>query len=98
LLYDEGELNDENWGDFTLMLDRGRVTFEQENDAARSSTSGTFTVDGDTIELVFTKGVNAGETFAFRWSLNEGTLTFERDEELGVAPTPYLVEPWQRGS
>lgn len=40
--------------------------------------------------------MNAGETFAFRWSLYQDILTFTRDEELGVVPTPYLIEPWRR--
>jgi TRAP-type transport system periplasmic protein len=96
LLMDAGEINDENWGDFTLTLDRGGVTFTQRNDRKSTSTSGTFTVKGDVLSLRFTTGVNAGETFAFRWSLYRGTLEFERDETLGVAPTPYLVKPWRR--
>jgi hypothetical protein len=96
LLYDLGEVNDRNWGDFTLTLDRGHVTFEQENDVDGSSTSGTFRVDDDSIVLEFTEGVNAGEVFAARWSLFQDTLTFTRDETLGGLPTPYLIEPWQR--
>jgi TRAP-type C4-dicarboxylate transport system substrate-binding protein len=96
LLYDLGEVNDQNWGDFTLTLDRGRVTFEQENDVDGYSTSGTYFVDGDTIVLEFTEGGNAGETFAGRWSLYQARLTFTRDEALGILPTPYLVGPWQR--
>jgi hypothetical protein len=95
-LYDEGELNDENWGELTLTLDRGLATFEQQSDVAESSTSGTFVVDGDTIVLAFTEGVNLGETFAARWSLQDGTLTFTRDAALGELPTPYVVKPWQR--
>ena len=42
-----------------------------------------------------------GETWGFRWSLYRGTLRFERDETLGGpvevhAPTPMLVNPWER--
>jgi TRAP-type C4-dicarboxylate transport system substrate-binding protein len=96
LLYDEGELNDGNWGDLTLTLDRGLVTFALENDVGSYSTSGTFSVDGDTFVLEFTEGENAGETFAGRWRLQDGTLTFTRDDALGILPTPYLVEPWER--
>ena len=96
LLYEPRENNDENWGELTLTLDHGRVTFEQENDAASSSTSGTFTLDGDSIVLDFTEGVNAGETFVSRWSLFRDNLTFTRDEGLGEIPTPYLIEPWER--
>jgi TRAP-type C4-dicarboxylate transport system substrate-binding protein len=96
LLYDQSEINDENWGDFTLRFEHGRVTFTQRNNVASSSTSGTYTINGKTITLRFTEGVNAGETFAFRWSLYRDVLTFKRDPSLGVAPTPYLVKPWPR--
>ena len=96
LLYELGEVNDQNWGDFTLTFDRGRVTFEQQNDVDGYSTSGTFWVDGDSIMLEFTDGGNAGEIFNGRWSLYQDTLTFTRDEALGILPTPYLIEPWQR--
>jgi hypothetical protein len=40
--------------------------------------------------------VNAGETFAVRWSLFRETLTFTPDDALGIIPTPYLLEPWDR--
>jgi TRAP-type transport system periplasmic protein len=94
LLYDLSEVNDENWGELTLTFDQGHVTFEQENDVTSSSTSGTYDIDGDTVVLEFTEGVNAGETFVVRWSLFRDKLTFTRDEALGIIPTPYLIEPW----
>ena len=96
LLDESGEINDENWGDLTLTFDEGHVTFEQENDVTSTSTSGTYELDDDTILLDFTEGVNAGETFAVRWSLFRDKLTFTRDEALGIIPTPYLIEPWER--
>jgi len=96
LLYDGGEVNDENWGDWTLTFDHGRVTLEGRNDVASSSTSGTYSVNGKTITLRFTAGGNAGETFSFRWSLYRDVLTFKRDPSLGVAPTGFLVKPWRR--
>jgi hypothetical protein len=75
LLHEQGEINDENWGDFTLRFEHGRVTFTQRNNVASSSTSGTYTINGKTITLRFTQGVNAGETFAFRWSLYRARLS-----------------------
>jgi TRAP-type C4-dicarboxylate transport system substrate-binding protein len=96
LLYNSSEINDDNWGELTLTFDGGRVTFEQENDVTSTSTSGTYELDGDTVVLEFTEGVNAGERFAVRWSLFRDELTFTRDEELGIIPTPYLIEPWNR--
>jgi TRAP-type C4-dicarboxylate transport system substrate-binding protein len=91
-----GELRDDNWGDFTLTFDRGRVTFTQRNDAASYSTSGTYTVDGEAVTLRFTEGGNADETFTAHWSLYRDVLTFERDQSLGTIPTPYILKPWQR--
>jgi TRAP-type C4-dicarboxylate transport system substrate-binding protein len=96
LLHDLGEVNDQNWGDLTLTLENGHVTFEQQNDLERTATSGTFTVEDDKIVLEFREGVNAGEVFAARWSLYQDRLTLTRDEALGILPTPYIVEPWQR--
>jgi hypothetical protein len=92
LLSDMGEVRDDNWGDFTLTFDRGRVTFTQRNDVENSSTSGTYTLDGKAITLKFTEGVNAGETFSGVWSLYRDVLTFER----GALPTPYVLKPWRR--
>jgi TRAP-type transport system periplasmic protein len=92
-LYGPGEINDQNWGDFTLTFDRGRVTFTQRNDLDSYSTSGTYTLDGKAITLKFTEGGNAGETFAAQWSLYRDVLTFER---LGELPSPYVLKPWRR--
>jgi TRAP-type C4-dicarboxylate transport system substrate-binding protein len=96
LLADPAEINDGNWGDFTLTFDRGRVTFTQRNDIDSYSTSGTYGLDGDAVTLNFTEGGNAGETFAVRWSLYRDVLTFERDGSLGAIPTPYILKPWRR--
>lgn len=95
---DPEEVNRQNWGEFTLTFSEGRVTFTQKNDLTSSSTSGVFTVEGDAVTFAFATGVNAGETFGFRWSLSGGTLTFTRDDSVGIGPTPYLVKPWTRAS
>ena len=87
------ETNDQNWGEFTLTLSGGRVTFAQSNDRDSYSTSGVFTVQGDAVTLVFDEGGNAGETFQFRWSQSGDTLTFRRD---GPGPVPYVLKPWTR--
>ena len=93
LLYDEGEVQAGNWGEFTLTFDHGRVTLDQRDDLASYSTSGSYTVDGKAITLHFTEGENAGETFTAHWSLYRDVLTFKRRGEL---PTSYLVKPWRR--
>jgi TRAP-type C4-dicarboxylate transport system substrate-binding protein len=91
-LMDGGEINDENWGEFTLTFERGRVTFAQRNDVASTSTSGAYTIDGKAVVLRFSEGVNAGETFTAYWSLYRDVLTLKR----GSVPTPYVVKPWRR--
>jgi TRAP-type C4-dicarboxylate transport system substrate-binding protein len=93
LLSGVGEIGEENWGEFTLTFDHGRVTLTQRNDVTSGSTSGTYTINGKAITLRFTEGANAGETFAARWSLYRDVLTFKR---LGGLPTTYLVKPWRR--
>jgi Bacterial extracellular solute-binding protein, family 7 len=98
LLYDAGEVNDENWGELTLELSDGQVRYAAENNRASWGRSGTYTTDGDVIEMQFD---SIGETWGFRWSLYRGTLKLERDESLGVppelhAPTPLLINPWER--
>ena len=91
---DPEEINDQNWGEFTLTFSDGRVAFTQRNDLGSSSTSGVFTVQGDAVTFAFDTGVNKGETFGFRWSFSGGTLTLVRDESVGIGPTPFLVKPW----
>lgn len=98
LLYDEAELNDENWGELTLRLSNGQVRYTQHNDRAEFATSGTYTTRADVLKLHFDE---LGETWGYRWSLYRGTLKLERDESLGTppelhAPTPLLVNPWRR--
>jgi TRAP-type C4-dicarboxylate transport system substrate-binding protein len=92
-LYDGGEINDGNWGDFELTMDRGRVRFTQRNAVESYTTTGTFSVDGDVVTYRYETGGNALETFTMRWSLFQDTLSFQRD---GITPTPYLVKPWTK--
>ena len=98
LLTDQTEIHDGNWGDWTLTFMGGRVSYVQSNSVERSSSSGTFTSDGDTVLMVFDTGANVGETFGFRWSTSNDVLTFRRDETLGAGPTPFLVRSWSRSS
>ena len=96
LLLDTGELNDENWGDFRLEFNQGKVSLTQLNDLDHYSTSGTFTVDGNDVTLRMTEGGNAGEVFTFRWSLFQDTLTFQRHPSMPISPTPIILKPWTR--
>jgi len=93
---DASEVNDENWGDFSMTFANGRVSYTQRNPVADSGASGTFTVKDDSVTMVYDQGSNAGETFVLRWSVYKNTLTLRRDDSLGVGPTPFLVKAWTK--
>ena len=94
LLTDQGEINDENWGDLAITFDAdGNVTFTQTNAIASSSTTGTYSATQDHVVLAFTEGANKAETFGARWSLFRDTLTFERtDDEAPDAVRPQELD------
>lgn len=98
LLIDDSEINDGNWGDWTLTFKEGRVSYTQSNILERSASDGSYTTDGNTIVMVFKTGANVGETFGFQWDTSDDVLTFQRDKTVGIAPTPFLVKPWTRSS
>ena len=83
--------------EFELTLDRGKLVQTYLGAGTPDSGSGTYTVDGDHVEFVFTEGSGAGEDFQLLWSLFDDTLTFERDPA-GESPTPYVVKPWTKSS
>ena len=82
-LLDSEELNDENWGDFTLTFDHGQMSTTEVNPRKSSSGSATFQVDGNTVVLK----TKSGEKFAMPWRLEGDQLTFVRDVSFGVGPT-----------
>jgi hypothetical protein len=92
LLFDSDEVNDDNWGDFTLTFRNGAFTLEGTNPKASSSISGSFVVDDDVVRL----SLEGGDEFVMRYSVEGDVLAFERDESLGVAPTPLVLQPWNR--
>jgi TRAP-type C4-dicarboxylate transport system substrate-binding protein len=92
------EVNNQNWGELTLRLDDGSVRYSQRNELDQFEASGTYSTDGDALEMRFD---DYGETWVYRWSLYNGTLKLERDESLGVpperhTPAPLLIKPWRR--
>jgi hypothetical protein len=96
LLHDAAEINDENWGNFTLTFDHGRVTVAQRNDVDSYFASGTYTVNGNAVIIQM---LDEPYPFTFRWNLYRDVLTFKRDQSLGgVAPTWFLIKPWRRDS
>jgi hypothetical protein len=96
LLGDKREINDEDWGTWTLTFDAGVVEYVQNNEEQDSESQGTFAVEGDAVTLAFDRGTNKGKTFGYRWRLDGTSLTFERDDQVGLGPTPFLVKPWTK--
>jgi TRAP-type transport system periplasmic protein len=96
LLMDVGEASDDNWGDLTLTFGNGRVTSTQQNNVTHGTASGTFTVNGDVLAMSFDQGGNQGEVFTMHWSIFKNTLTFRRDDAIGIGPTPFLVKSWTK--
>jgi hypothetical protein len=94
LLYDAGEINDQNWGDLTFTFDSGRFTETQHNAAAVWAGTGTYDIDGDVITI----NRDNGEQFVMRWHIGGDALVLERDDTIGAAPTPWIINPWTRQS
>lgn len=90
-ILDAGEDNNGNWGDMVVTLDRGSLDWDVANEVQSDSYSAEYEVEGDVMHLRF-----PGEELACRWSIFRDTLTFTRDQSLGICPTPLIVEPWTR--
>jgi TRAP-type C4-dicarboxylate transport system substrate-binding protein len=98
----QGDIVPENYGTVTMVIDRGRFAYTQENTQACTWAYGTFTVRGREFEELFTDGggiapTNSankpGEDFVFGWSLYRGVLTLSPVKG-AVSPTP--PKPWVR--
>jgi TRAP-type C4-dicarboxylate transport system substrate-binding protein len=77
-----------NYGHFTLTFHRGDYT---GTGPPGGSESGTYVVNGDTLNLTVTAGCCAGESWSMTWSVYRGQLTLK-----GGIPTPLRVKPWRR--
>lgn len=96
----------ENYGAWTLVLDRGRFAFTQEDRPACTWGYGTFTVRGNKMEWLVTNGGgiapdNAtdkpGEDYLFGWSLYRGVLTLSPVKG-AISPGNFRAKPWARVS
>ena len=94
----------ENYGAWTLVLDRGRFAFTQRDSLACTWGYGTFTIKGTRIEwLVINGGGIApddatnkpGELYIFGWSLYRGVLTLSPVPG-AISPSNFRVKPWTR--
>ena len=90
----------ENYGAFTLVIDRGRFASTQENKLACTWQLGTVVVKGDKLEQLFKAaggiaptGANnkPGEFFVWRWSLYRDKLKL-----MPISPTNLPTLTWTR--
>jgi hypothetical protein len=95
----QGDIIPENYGTFTIVIDRGQFAFTNENRRACIWAYGTLTVHGNQFEQLFTDGGGIaptraankpGELFTDRWSLYRGVLT------LSPIQGPSPPKPWLR--
>jgi TRAP-type transport system periplasmic protein len=100
----QGDVVPENYGAWTLVLDRGHFAVTQEDQQACTWAFGTFTVKGDRFEWLVTDGGGIaptgatdkpGEFWIFRWSLYRGVLSLSPVAG-AVSPSPLRVKPWRR--
>jgi TRAP-type C4-dicarboxylate transport system substrate-binding protein len=101
-----GDVAPENYGAWTLVLDRGHFAVTQQDQPACTWGYGTFTIKGNRIEWLFTDGGGIapdgsankpGEFFIFGWSLYRGVLTLSAVKG-AVSPSNFRVKPWTRVS
>jgi TRAP-type C4-dicarboxylate transport system substrate-binding protein len=90
----------ENYGDFVLVVDRGRFAFTQQNKLACTWQYGRIRIEGDRMMWEFTNGggiapTNAenkpGELFVWRWNLFRDVLSLHP-----ITPTDLTTETWRR--
>jgi TRAP-type C4-dicarboxylate transport system substrate-binding protein len=97
-------LEEENFGHWVYVVDRGRFAFSQENGPACTWGYGTWKVHGATVEWLFTDGGGEapngaankpGERFVFGWSRFRDTLTLTAVPG-EISPGNFNAEPWHR--
>lgn len=93
LLYDSGEVNDENWGAITIAMSRGKGTQRLVNPKYHGKGAFDYAVDGDVLTILV-----GTERFAFRWTITDDKLRLTRDDSLGPSPTGWLLKPFVRKS
>jgi TRAP-type C4-dicarboxylate transport system substrate-binding protein len=103
---DPGDVSlvEENYGEFRLVLDRGRWAYTQRQPPACTWGYGTFSYQGHRINLLTVDGggraphgatSKAGEVFDYGVSLYEGRMTWTIVPG-AVSPPPWAFKPWQR--
>ena len=100
----DANLEEENFGHWVYVVDRGRFAFSQENGPACTWGYGTWTVHGNKVEWLFTDGGGEapngaqnrpGERFVFGWSKFRDTLTLTAVPG-EISPSNFNAQPWHR--
>jgi TRAP-type C4-dicarboxylate transport system substrate-binding protein len=96
----------ENFGDWVLLVYRGRFAYNQRNGAACTWGYGTWQTESNRVQWRFVDGggiapnganTKPGEVHDFTWSLYRDTLTLGPVEG-AVSPEGYFGQPWRRVS
>jgi TRAP-type C4-dicarboxylate transport system substrate-binding protein len=97
------EVVPENYGSWTIVIDRGRFALAQEDRRACTWAYGNLAVKPKTLELSITNGGGIaptgstdkpGELWTYTWSLDRDILSLGRAG--AVSPTPTMAKPWRR--
>jgi hypothetical protein len=100
------EVGAENWGDFRLVLDRGRFAMTQHSAQACTWNYGTFTFDGKILKLSISNsggayyaeaGNEPGELFDYNVSSYHNYMKWSAVPD-AVSPRGYTLKPWHRTS
>jgi TRAP-type C4-dicarboxylate transport system substrate-binding protein len=84
-------------GTYRLQLNRGRFVFDLRGSGGSSHDTGSFGVAGALVTLHITAGHDAGETWAYRWSVYRDQLTFARPPSNAPhGPPNPMFAPWSR--
>ena len=96
----------ENFGDWVLLVYRGRFAYNQRNGAACTWGYGTWQTQGNRVQWRFVDGggiapnganTKPGEVHDFIWSLYRDTLTLDRVDG-AISPENFFGQPWRRVS
>jgi hypothetical protein len=97
------EVVPENYGSWTIVIDRGRFALAQDDSRACTWAYGRLSVKRKTLQLSIVNGGGIaptgaldkpGELWTYAWSLYRDTLTLGRAGP--VSPAPTMAKPWRR--
>ena len=99
-----GDIVAENYGEFRIVFDRGRFAFTQHETPACTWAYGTFSVNGDRLQMSFVDGGGEspndalnkpGELFDYAWSSYKGAMKWSTVPD-AISPEMWTSKPWLR--